>query len=390
MDKYRKNARKREVERNKARRRERREELAQTKPLDALDDERARLIRSKNAPAIAGKRIDEQKIDIKLAFVAKAIERRGGDAEVARARERARARASASANANERERDARDSAYWHPTLNPSGAPPIGKPWKWNASASASRQGGISLKALTNGERDESESESASESESESDMPPPAGVPPGFELVFPEEVNNKTTIGVEKAEDEDEGDDEDEAPGAPPSAPPADEEDDGDGGDGHRQRSYEDEDDDDDTPLPPPPRPPPSMVHSVTTMEHRAPPRAAMPRPNPPPRRPPQMNAGFFAAPRAVVERKPVDRAEFTTSAPPTATPLLRADQNPALRALVPASVRVKRQEAPEAKRQRTGGRAIDAAPAVDASTKSAHDDKYLNFLDEMSTLGAFE
>ena len=78
------------------------------------------------------------------------------------------------------------------------------------------------------------------------------------------------------------------------------------------------------------------------------------------------------------------------SAAPTATPTVRADQNPALRALVPASVRVKRQEAPEAKRQRTIGRAIDAAPAVAAAAKTAQDDKYLNFLDEMSSLGAFE
>ena len=83
------------------------------------------------------------------------------------------------------------------------------------------------------------------------------------------------------------------------------------------------------------------------------------------------------------------------SAAPTATPIVRAEHNVKLKALVPASVRVNRQEAPNAKRQRVvTGRAINAAPKVAASSSAggsgkAADETYLSFLDEMSELGAF-
>jgi len=143
---------------------------------------------------------------------------------------------------------------------------------------------------------------------------------------------------------------------------------------------EEEEDDEDA-LPPPPIPPPRAVET-TTVVYRSP-VGSMPRPPPPKRRPPQSTGGFFAAPRAVTAPKPVDPSTFTKSAAPTAKPIVRAENNAALKALVPASVRVKRQELPDAKRPRVdAGRAINAAPNV-------QDEKYLSFLDEMAELGAF-
>ncbi|CEF99601.1 unnamed product [Ostreococcus tauri] len=137
-------------------------------------------------------------------------------------------------------------------------------------------------------------------------------------------------------------------------------------------------------LPPPPTAPPEAEETTAAARHA--PHGVMWRPPPPPRRPPppqrrpppRREGGFFSAPRA-----PVDPSAFTKSAAPTATPMVRAEQNVALKRLVPASVRVKRQEAPEGKRQRVAtGNAINSAPNVE-------DKKYLSFLDEMAELGAF-
>ena len=394
MDKFRKDARKREIKRNKERRAEARAAAAQSKDVNALTAERERLARAKDAPAPAGARVRVDKIEEKIRFYDKQIEaKKASGASGASGSGGARGSvgtirptSTAYAVGAERFYKPEDSVYWHPTLNPSGKPPAGKPQKWKAGIEIdSRVGEKSRAALAAPERDESESESDGE------MPPPPGPPPGFELVFPDAPAPRESLvrGEENVES-----DEDDTPGPPPLGPPPpdDRENGTDDGACVDDDVDVDGDDDDDTPLPPPPMPPPMEVApQITTVVHRAP-MSSMPRPKPPPRRPPppqRRDAGFFAAPRATVVSKPVNRAEFTTSAAPTATPMVRADQNPALRALVPASVRVKRQEAPEAKRQRTIGRAIDAAPAV-AATKSAQDDKYLNFLDEMSTLGAFE
>ena len=387
MDKFRKDARKRELKRNKERRAEARTAAAQAKGVDALTAERERLARVKDAPAPPGVRVRADKIEEKIRFYDKQIEAKkasggGGDGGGGGAARGAgvgtRPTSTAYAVGAERFYKPEDSVYWHPTLNPSGKPPAGKPQKWKAGIEIDSRMGESRAALAAPEPSESESES------DGDMPPPPGPPPGFELVFPDAPPREgATGGDEKVGVTDEEED-DDAPGPPPGPPPPDEE----TGDDNGGMSESD-----DVPLPPPPMPPPTAVEPrITTVVHRAP-MASMPRPQPPPRRPPppqRRDAGFFAAPRAAVLKKPVDRAEFTMSAAPTATPTVRADQNPALRALVPASVRVKRQEAPEAKRQRTIGRAIDAAPVVVAAAKTAQDDKYLNFLDEMSSLGAFE
>jgi len=56
MDKYRKQQRKREIEKNKERRKEARAVAAQTKDLSELQAERERLEKAKNAPQIPGQR----------------------------------------------------------------------------------------------------------------------------------------------------------------------------------------------------------------------------------------------------------------------------------------------------------------------------------------------
>jgi WW domain-binding protein 11 len=232
------------------------------------------------------------------------------------------------------------------------------------------------------------------------MPPPPGPPPGFELVIPELPSKVDAIDAAKTDID--GEDKRSPPPTPPDA------------------SDDDEplpplpipagehDDSDSEPLPPPPVPPPETsdgdqvevapprVTETTTVVHRAPigsmPRVAQVQRRPPP--PPKHGAaGFFSTAPRVVRKPPPDPATFTKSAAPTATPIVRAEHNVKLKALVPASVRVKRQEAPAAKRARVAtGRAINAAPNVAAPTAGsgkAEDDTYLSFLDEMSELGAF-
>ena len=84
--------------------------------------------------------------------------------------------------------------------------------------------------------------------------------------------------------------------------------------------------------------------------------------------------------------------------------ILPAQHNPALKALVPASVRIQREREmlPPSKRQRVlntsaGAPSLREAPKVagvreaqGGGQQSAADDKYLNFLDDMRELGAFE
>ena len=121
----------------------------------------------------------------------------------------------------------------------------------------------------------------------------------------------------------------------------------------------------------PQSPPPPRFRQVTS----APP---IPNPNNPVR---------SAPPRSVAA------AAFTRAAAPTVQKLVPAQHNPALKALVPASVRIQRQKevVPPSKRQRV----LNAAPAKqpapeEKSGKAAEDEKYLGFLDEVAHLGAFE
>lgn len=384
MDKWRKQQRKKELAKNKERRKEARTAAAQRKDSDALRAERAALERVKDAPHVPGPngpRLD--KIEDKLRWYDKQIETRtaleASDAKAGRRSASApttKPMSTMYAVGAEWERKPEDSVYWHPTLNPSGKPPPGKPQKWKMGVETTSGGAVDAgRALPfasgSGRVDESESE-------EDAMPPPNGPPPGFELIIPE---------VPPAAGEMKGQDEDEEPLPPPTTAPP-EEDEGGGSDSDA--------------LPPPPTAPPALEDdkpiapptvTTTTTVTRVPiagapaRRAYAPRARPPPPSP-SGNAGFFAAPRAVAPRAPVDPSAFTKSAAPMVTPTIRAENNTALKALVPASVRVRRRDAPEPKRQR-----VVATPAVNAAPEvksTAQDETYLSFLDEMSSLGAFE
>jgi len=394
MDKWRKQQRKKELAKNKERRQEARTAAAQRKDSDALRAERAALERIKDAPHVPGPngpRLD--KIEDKLRWYDKQIEARtaleASDSKDGRrtvtTSTRTKPTSTMYAVGAEWERKPEDSVYWHPTLNPSGKPPPGKPQKWKMGVEATSGAVDAGRALPlasgSGRMDESESE-------EDAMPPPSGPPPRVELIIPAAPPNAGEV---------KGEDEDEEPLPPPSGPPPpeeeeDEEDEGEGSDSDA--------------LPPPPTAPPALEDEKVDVKAVAPPMVTTtttvtrvpiagaptrqtyaPRAQPPPARRPG-NSGFFAAPRAVTPRAPVDPSTFTKSAAPTVTPTIRAENNAALKALVPASVRVRRRDAPEPKRRRVVSTpAVNAAPEVNST---AQDEKYLSFLDEMSSLGAFE
>ena len=99
-------------------------------------------------------------------------------------------------------------------------------------------------------------------------------------------------------------------------------------------------------------------------------------------------------------------AAHTKAAAPTARTLAPAQHDSALKALVPASVRIQRekQAPPPTKRARTVGAvgavaaatgggshpARPGAPRADAAVPRADDASYLEFLDAARDLGAFE
>lgn len=170
------------------------------------------------------------------------------------------------------------------------------------------------------------------------------------------------------------------------------------------------------PLPPPPGPPPGfmamvmpqMVPVIMQQPQHRPKMQPMTQPanQQPPNYRPQLRQVSAAPPvHAVVggsvgasgaaagggmRPRSVAAAAFTKAAAPTVKKILPAQHNPALKALVPASVRIQREKQvlPPSKRQRV----LNTAPLKQAPTTGAPggDDKYLDFLDDMRELGAFE
>ena len=153
-------------------------------------------------------------------------------------------------------------------------------------------------------------------------------------------------------------------------------------------------DGEDPPPPPPPGPPPGfapvpamvpvMVPVMVPMQPRAvmaPPPAMM-----------QLPRRVNAAPPVPRAPPPRDRAAaaHTIGAAPTVKKQLPAHHNPALKALVPASVKIQRdrEAVPPSKRQRV----LITAPLKQAGSDEPkkEDDKYLDFLDSVRDLGAFE
>ena len=217
MDKYRKQQRKREIEKNKERRKEARAVAAQSKDLSELQAERERLEKAKNAPQIPGQRVRVDKIDEKLTWLAKQIDsKRASDARDREAGLKPRSAkprgptSTAYAVGAEQYYKPEDSVYWHPTLNPTGRPPAGKPQKWKAGIVVDERASASGQALPSAAAAASDSDSDSDSDA---MPPPPGPPPGFELVIPALPVKDDAIAAAKADTNDE-----DEPLPPPSLP----------------------------------------------------------------------------------------------------------------------------------------------------------------------------
>ena len=117
---------------------------------------------------------------------------------------------------------------------------------------------------------------------------------------------------------------------------------------------------------------------------------------------PAGGVGGVPARRAAPDRSAA-AAAHTKAAAPTARALAPAQHDSALKALVPASVRIQRekQAPPPTKRARTVGAvgaatgggshpARPGAPRADAAAPRADDASYLEFLDAARDLGAFE
>jgi hypothetical protein len=123
----------------------------------------------------------------------------------------------------------------------------------------------------------------------------------------------------------------------------------------------------------------------------------------PPVRPPMGHMGAMgggAPTRRPAPNQSVAAAAHTIGAAPTVRKLTPAQHDPSLKALVPASVRIQRekQTGPPLKRPRTVGASASASgppgrPAVQGATGTVprpDDASYLEFLDGVRDLGAFE
>ncbi|DBB17731.1 hypothetical protein WJX82_007314 [Trebouxia sp. C0006] len=274
-----------------------------------------------------------------------------------------------------------DSVYYHPTLNPLGAPPAGKPQRYRTSVLAldAPQSLHSAAALP------------------VPKPPPLPQGPAPQLALPAPPSN--TAAGSSSRTHTEGSDAVQISGTPtiplppPDGPPP-----GAARAGPSSAEL--------GPLPPPAGPPPGVVSghlpppSPSMLMHRLPP-PMMPPPGyavlmPPPPGPPP---GIAAASRI----KKDTQSTFTGQS--TVVKMPQASEDKTVTAMVPASVRVKREMAANAAVQRprshTGASALSGfglmptniithaarsipKPAVPSET----DNKYQDFLAEMNALGA--
>ena len=476
MDKFHKNQRKKELQKNKQKRAELTKIKHANQSAQAINLELLRLQKLPNSAPVLHR---EQKVKALAKALSERIEKgeRVTEDEEGVGRTGKKKDGFVGPNSNnsngvkqiEWERDLRDvyraedSVYFHPTLNPLGKPPPGKPQKYVARK---REGKVDVgRALpAPGERGGGDSSSSSSDDDEDDADgnfftrnregvykveaipgPPKGAPP------PEIVMND--------DDDDEASKYDDGevlpppiepppgwmPKPPPGTPPStafEEED--------LEEVEEDDleaipppppDDDDDeedmtvAPAPPPPPPPPPQNQTILDLEEKNKPTVrfgntlemmdrshahvnnvnnnnrAMP---PPPvgmfyqRPPPPMQqqsmmttmAGrqhlpqkqhFFSAPPPMIPKKTIKEATISGKA----TAISSASENPALQKLVPSHLRIQRKQPQQAAAstaaQKSKKPKIDAAPKIDAKEGNRdEDDLYLNFLDQVAPLGAFE
>ena len=366
-------------------------------------------------------------------------------------------------------RDAKDSVYYHPTLNPLGKPPPGKPQKYVQRKRGGKvDAGMALPApekrkrkrdgeenteSSSGESSDDEEEgggniftkmfnvdSSAKAKKEKKVPgPPKGPPPplleGEDASEDEEEEKYTDVVVPPPVGPPPG----WMPPAPSGSPPPSEEDEEDEenieeividgivvpppppDDTDEDNDEEEEDEEKEvekveTTAPPPPPPPvgidiartinkPPMFGNTLEMKAQSH-MASLSRPPPPShqpiraaniyQRPPPIHSmnnargnnppqHFFspAVPMAVKKKSQEQatiRGEATTIAAPS--------QNPALQKLVPAHLRVQRGGDQNRKKK------VNPAPTVVVSKEKkdekGKDDQYLNFLDDVATLGAFQ
>jgi hypothetical protein len=366
----------------------------------------------------------------------------------------------------DRARDVKDSVYYHPTLNPLGKPPPGKPQKYVQRKSTAKVNvGMALpapekkkkKRKREGDYDDEEEGSSDSSSSDSSSEEEEG---GniFTKNNNESAKREKVPGPPKGpppplpreeEEEDDDDDEDEekyagvvipapiwpppgwTPPAPSGSPPtSDDEGEGEEIEGEividgivvpppppDDTDEEDEEEKEEKveTAPPPPPLPVGITTTATinaqkfghTLEMKAQSHmASLPRQPPPshlpmratniyqrpppihsannPRGPPPPQHFFSPAPPMAVKKKSHEQATISGKATTIAAP----SQNPALQKLVPAHLRVQRHQHATKKK---------VNPAPDATKKDAKkddnnnkDDQYLNFLDDVASLGAFQ
>ncbi|XP_024526121.1 WW domain-binding protein 11 [Selaginella moellendorffii] len=318
-----------------------------------------------------------------------------------------------------------DSAYDHTTLNPAGVPPPGKPPMYRPFTGSAPELNVAVP-----------------------LPPPPPPPP---LPVSREVSELDPLSVPVPPPP-------PAPRLPPKPstmtyiPPSGEPSTSAGNDARAELAdtppqdsgdddNDDDDDDDDsdserekaastssavvrpplvtpmqmTPLPPPPPPPPAMrpPPPVPPRLPLAPPGMVAPpagisQPHftfPPPPGLPHVGMAYGSvppaavAPRATAQEAPpktttTNKPFYVKSAAPTATKRPLAQHTPGLTAMVPASVRVRRETAPKAKPKpsvtHAAAPAITPRPPVLAVKPQSIDDSYSAFLEDMKALGAFD
>ena len=150
-DKYRREQRKKEVAKNKAQRKSARDDALKTADVASLRDELHKLHQHKKLGLASNEKLDRIKV-LERAIEEREEERRAkaakGAPEPAPAVKvktigalRARgteivAAGTARVDSGLGERRPQDSVYYHPTLNPTGRPPPGKPQKYKSAADA--------------------------------------------------------------------------------------------------------------------------------------------------------------------------------------------------------------------------------------------------------------
>ncbi|EFJ09703.1 hypothetical protein SELMODRAFT_447609 [Selaginella moellendorffii] len=344
-DAYRKELRKKELKRNKKERKKVREVGILKKDPEALKDQIKKLDTQKADGALdKTRRHKKRQLEDTLNLVLKKrkeyvdkMKEKGEDPVMFSHLPAPRAKAPGEED-DDKPYTPQDSAYDHTTLNPAGVPPPGKPPMYRPFTGSAPELNVAVP-----------------------LPPPPPPPP---LPVSREVSELDPLSV---------------PVPPPPPAPR---------------------------LPPKPStmtyiPPPGEPSTSAGNDARAEPHFTFP----PPPGLPHVGMAYGSvppaavAPRATAQEAPpktttTNKPFYVKSAAPTATKRPLAQHTPGLTAMVPASVRVRRETAPKAKPKpsvtHAAAPAITPRPPVLAVKPQSIDDSYSAFLEDMKALGAFD